>query len=85
MGYLYILYSAKLDRYYIGSTSDIKRRFLEHQRGQTSSTAKGVPWELVFCKDYNCHAEAAFMEIKLKSWKSRRIIEDIVKNGKMVG
>ncbi|WP_131838622.1 GIY-YIG nuclease family protein [Acetobacteroides hydrogenigenes] len=31
--WVYILYSAKLDRYYIGSTNNLARRLAEHERG----------------------------------------------------
>jgi len=77
-GYLYILQSEKTSRYYIGSTEDIVRRFDEHQRGQTISTKNGVPWKIAFQKEYRSIEDAKKMETKLKRWKSKKIIDQIV-------
>ena len=35
--YLYILYSEKLNKFYVGSTTDIERRITEHNRGKKNS------------------------------------------------
>jgi hypothetical protein len=48
MFYIYILYSKKSDRYYIGLTSDVNRRLEKHNDPpeNTKYTAKHLPWEL---------------------------------------
>jgi putative endonuclease len=78
MAYLYILYSQKLNRYYIGSTSDFERRLSEHNRGQTTSTRSGMPWELKFLLDVGDIKQAKDLEFKLKRWKSRKLIERVI-------
>ena len=75
MSYLYILYSQKTDRYYIGSTDSLLRRFSEHNRGQTISTRSGVPWVMKFSCDT---VQAKFFERKLKQQKSRVFLERII-------
>jgi putative endonuclease len=48
MYFIYIIYSKKLDRYYVGTTDDIEKRLGEHNSGFYSDafTVKGAPWEL---------------------------------------
>jgi putative endonuclease len=46
--YCYILYSPKLNKYYVGSTTDIKRRLEEHNRGKEKFTRTGIPWTPVY-------------------------------------
>jgi putative endonuclease len=44
MGFIvYILYSRKTDRYYIGQSSDIFSRLARHNAGLENYTSKGVP------------------------------------------
>jgi putative endonuclease len=43
MFYVYILYSEKLDKYYVGSTNDLLRRLNDHNRGKTNYSKQGVP------------------------------------------
>ena len=33
MYFVYILFSEKLDRYYVGTTGDVERRLFEHNSG----------------------------------------------------
>ena len=47
---VYIIYSAKLKKYYTGSTDDLSRRLKEHNRGKKAFTRIGIPWELVHQK-----------------------------------
>jgi predicted GIY-YIG superfamily endonuclease len=35
------------ERYYVGCTSDLKRRLAEHNSGKEIHTGKFVPWTLV--------------------------------------
>ena len=48
MYFIYILYSQKLDRYYVGTTDDVDKRLVEHNSGlySNSFTSKGIPWDL---------------------------------------
>ena len=47
MFYLYILYSASSDKYYIGYSNDHERRVLEHNNSERNTfTSKYRPWIL---------------------------------------
>ncbi|MBA5628947.1 GIY-YIG nuclease family protein [Moheibacter lacus] len=50
MHFLYILYSKKLNRYYIGETADVSFRLKLHldKAFSTSFTSRSDDWELVF-------------------------------------
>lgn len=79
---LYILYSTNLNRYYIGSTTDITRRLQEHASKHTHTTRKGS-YKLVFQQEFKSLALARKAELKLKRWKRRDLLEDIIRDGKM--
>jgi predicted GIY-YIG superfamily endonuclease len=47
MKYVYILQSiASPEKFYVGSTTDLKRRFAEHNHGKSIHTNKHMPWKL---------------------------------------
>ena len=80
-GFVYILQSERNDRYYIGSTIDIKKRFGEHRAGLVKATKFLLPLEIVFFKEYPTIKEARQVEYKLKKLKSRKIIKQIISDG----
>ena len=80
MAYVYFLKSLKNGRYYIGSTNDLKRRIKEHHDGNSKYTKFTRPFELVFSQEFSSLLEARRIEHKLKSFKSRVVIEKIIKD-----
>ena len=78
--YTYILYSSKVDKYYIGSTGDIENRLLKHNKGYNKSTKVGIPWEIVYIKEYETRSEAFKQEMELKKHKKRKFIESLIKS-----
>ena len=46
MPFTYVLYSAKLNKYYIGACTDLERRLYEHNIGHSKFTSTGIPWIL---------------------------------------
>ena len=46
----YILFSAKLNKYYVGACTDLDRRLYEHNIGHSKFTSPGVPWILVYMR-----------------------------------
>jgi len=79
-GYLYILKSKKLGRYYIGSSNNPERRLSQHNNGFVISTKTGIPWVKIFQQEYIDLITARKIEYKLKTYKSRKIIETIIQN-----
>jgi putative endonuclease len=71
---VYILYSNSLDKYYIGYTSDLKRRLSEHNRKKGKFTDCGIPWSLVYLERYELKREAMKREKFIKLQKSRQYI-----------
>jgi len=69
MNYLYILKSLKDNNFYIGSTTDLKRRFQEHTKGLVVSTKNRRPLELIYYEAYKSEKDARNREknLKLKS------------------
>ncbi|NWF77604.1 MAG: GIY-YIG nuclease family protein [Chloroflexi bacterium] len=74
MFYAYILQSETGNRYYIGSTKDLSRRVIEHNRGKSNSTKPYRPWKLVYCECFQTLAEARQREQEIKSWKSHEYL-----------
>ena len=74
---IYILKCAN-DRFYIGSTNNLLRRFEEHERGHVASTKNLRPLMIAFSQNYPSLLEARKIELKLKKLKSRTIIEKII-------
>lgn len=78
MFYLYILKNKETGRYYIGSTSDLRRRLNEHRLGKTRTTKILKTDTLVYTEEYNTLEEARNREKKLKSYKSKKYIEWLI-------
>ena len=71
MYYVYILYSAKLKKEYIGYTSDLKKRFREHNSGEVIFTSRGIPWKLIYYEAFFSKRDAMEEERFLKTGKGR--------------
>jgi putative endonuclease len=82
-GYVYILRSLKNGRFYIGSTNDVNRRFVEHKLGRCITTKKMLPVELAFFQEYDSLKIAKGIEYKLKKLKRKDIIERIIREGRI--
>ena len=76
--YCYILFSSKLNKYYIGSTTDIERRLAEHNRGKEKFTQTGIPWILVYKEVFSELKPARQREFYIKKMKSRLFIEKLI-------
>ena len=73
---VYILYSEKRKRYYVGQTHNIKERFKRHNNGFVPSTKSGLPWELIKTIDVLNRSEALKLEKKIKKRGIKRFLED---------
>ena len=78
MFFVYILYSEKIDSFYVGSTGNLQDRLHRHNTKQSTYTKRGVPWKLVYQKEYASKAEAYRAECHIKSQKSRNYIENLI-------
>jgi len=78
MAFTYILFSAKINSYYVGSTNDLEDRLKRHNTGRSTFTKRGIPWIVVYQKIYTTRAEAYQAELYIKSQKSRKYIEELI-------
>jgi putative endonuclease len=70
MFYVYILKSKKDESLYIGYTNDLKRRFDEHNKGQSRFTKFKIPLELIYYEAYKSQSDAKHREKMLKRFAS---------------
>ena len=76
--YTYIIYSTKIDKYYIGSTEDLNWRLERHNMGWGKYTKRGIPWKMVYFEKYKTKTEALRREKEIKNKKSRNYIEALI-------
>ena len=68
MYYVYLLRSHKNKmQTYIGSTSDLKSRFVAHNAGQSPHTSKFKPWDMICYIAFKTKAQAEKFETYLKA------------------
>ncbi|MGM0408933.1 MAG: GIY-YIG nuclease family protein [Bacteroidota bacterium] len=73
--FTYILFSEKLNRYYIGSSQNITKRLERHNAGATKSIKAGRTWKIVYFEEYNTKAEAMKRENYIKRMKSKTFVK----------
>lgn len=66
MFYVYILKSKKDNNLYTGSTSNLRKRFYEHNSGKVFSTKSRRPFELIYYEAYKTEKDARNRESNLK-------------------
>ena len=69
---VYLLYSERFDRYYVGHTQDLDERLKVHNSGQNVSTKPYRPWAVVGKILKPTKAEAYALEQKLKHLSKAR-------------
>ena len=74
MFYVYLLHSTKDNGFYIGYSTDLKRRLLEHTRGASLATKSRGPWKLIYYEAYTEREDAEGREKFLKSGAGRRFL-----------
>ncbi|WP_343707509.1 GIY-YIG nuclease family protein [Flavobacterium sp.] len=77
MFFVYILYSATKEKFYIGQTNDIDDRLRRHNSGQSLSTKNGAPWKIIYTIQLNSRSEAMTLENKIKKRGAKRYLQDI--------
>ena len=86
MHFVYIIFSEKIDRFYIGETHDINLRLVYHNSAilNTNSTKVGIPWELVLSITCQDRVHARKIEQHIKRMKSKKIILDLIKYPELI-
>src|SRR5690606_8023267 len=80
MHYLYILFSKKADRYYVGETPDLDIRLSQHVRHHFKSgfTKTANDWKIVLSKKCGSKEDAIYLEKFIQRMQSRKFVEKII-------
>lgn len=80
MATVYILYSQKIDHYYVGSCLDLKARMEEHLTGKMdfAFTKKSDDWIVYFELSNLEYQVSRKIELHIKKMKSRKYFENLV-------
>ena len=78
---VYIIYSQKLNRFYIGTSNDFRKRLDEHNSLEhpNAYTARGIPWVPFLIIENLSSALAYAIEKHIKSMKSSAYIKNLAK------
>jgi len=77
--FLYILKSSLVDKYYVGISANPQVRLQYHNTIEKGFTSRYRPWKIVYLKEYDSKSEAHKVELKVKSWKSKIMLERFIK------
>ena len=76
---VYILESLnKLNRHYVGHTSDLNVRLQRHNEGLVRSTKAYAPWKIIHTEFFESRSEAYKREMQIKSMKSIEYIKSLI-------
>ena len=76
---VYVLYSEKHNKIYIGYTSNIEQRLLSHNElGTKGYTLRYRPWKLIYTESFLLKLDAMKREKQLKSAKGREFIWNLI-------
>ena len=73
---VYVLWSEKLQKRYVGSTASIKQRLKEHNCGNAKFTSGDVPWILIYEEQFQTRTEARKRELYLKTGIGRHWLDE---------
>ena len=77
--FVYVLYSLKDEKLYIGYSSDVFRRLEQHNTGENSSTKHRRPLELIFYEAYKYKEDAIRREKYFKTTMGKRALKLMLK------
>ncbi len=75
MYYVYILFSKKDKKFYIGLTQDLKRRISEHRQGKVYTTYRFNDFALIFYEAFISEIDARRREKYFKTTKGKRTLK----------
>jgi putative endonuclease len=79
MCYTYILFSVKLNRYYIGFTADsVELRLKKHLNSSKGFTSKAKDWKIVYTESFPTKSQAMLREKEIKRRRNKKMIENLI-------
>ena len=79
MFYVYVLKSEVNGDIYVGYSSDLKRRFKEHNEGESKFTKGYRPWTLIYYEAYRIREDATKREVELKGHRAKEFLKEHIK------
>ena len=76
--YVYILFSASLDLYYIGYSADPSKRLRKHLSNHNGFTSKAKDWKICYTECFDEKSKALAREKQLKGWKSSSYLKQLI-------
>lgn len=80
MFYTYVLQSEKNSELYVGYTSNLRKRLVEHNKGLNLSTKRYKPWKLIYYEASVDKVDAERREVYLKTTQGGRLLKLRLKN-----
>jgi putative endonuclease len=77
--FVYILKSLKSDKVYVGYTSRLKDRILEHNIKNNLWTSQNKPWKMIYYESFTCKKCALEREKFFKTGYGRNLINCIIR------
>ena len=75
----YILFSAQLDKFYIGYTSNsVVERLKKHNTNHHGFTSRFNDWKVVYFEEFSEKISAMKREKEVKAWKSKSRIKMLI-------
>jgi putative endonuclease len=85
MASVYVLYSTKLDRFYIGSCKEFQFRFEQHlNKVYAGFTTNADDWQLFLLVEDLSYSKARALERHIKKMKSRVYLQNLAKYPEMI-
>ena len=81
---IFFVYAIKSDvdgRIYVGFSSDIAKRLVQHNAGKTKSTKGFVPWKIIYTEEIIGRQNARNREKYLKSGSGKEFLKSDNLNG----
>jgi putative endonuclease len=78
MFFVYAIKSEVDGRIYVGMSSDVSKRLIEHNSGKTKSTKGYKPWQLIYSEVLSSRLEARAREKYLKSGVGKEFLKSLV-------
>jgi len=75
--FAYVLWSQKLQKRYVGYSTDPLVRLSQHNNGWGKFTSRGVPWQLRYSEEYASALDAKRRERYLKTGAGRTFLDRV--------
>jgi putative endonuclease len=80
MYFVYILFSPSKNKFYTGFTQNLEERIRKHNSNHKGFTGGCGDWILKYKEEFLDRQDALNREKQIKSWKSRKMIEQLIAN-----